>query len=102
MQNNQENQNDLIDNLIENDEKKQKEKEEQERKIKEAVKLVFDTEAGKYLGKWLYNACKIGESNNDINPNKLIYFKSREDLYNSLRKYMTKENIINIELGGFN
>jgi hypothetical protein len=94
--------NNEIDILIENDEKQQKEQAEKERQLKEAINLVFSKPEGIILGKWLFETCTAGKHNNDINPNKLIYFKRGEDIYNALKELMTKETIINIELGGFN
>jgi len=92
----------LTDELIAIQEQKEKKEAEQLRQLLEAVRLVFSTDAGKILGAWLYSQCTTGQQNNDINPNKLIYYKGKEDLYNSLRGLMSKENIVNIELGGFN
>ncbi len=100
MQNNHVNQSE-VDLLLTNRERAEKERLEKERQLKASVDLVFSKPEGVIIGKWLFEACSTGNSNNDINPNKLIYHKSRQDLYQSLRQYMTKENIVNIELGGF-
>ncbi|NLF84058.1 MAG: hypothetical protein GX568_08775 [Candidatus Gastranaerophilales bacterium] len=94
--------NNEIDILIEKSETLEKEQVEKQRQFREAINLVFKTPEGIILGKWLYETCTSGKHNNDINPNKLIYFKRGEDIYNALKELMTKETIINIELGGFN
>lgn len=94
--------NNEIDILIEKSETLEKEQVEKQRQFREAINLVFSKPEGIILGKWLYETCTSGKHNNDINPNKLIYFKRGEDIYNALKELMTKETIINIELGGFN
>ncbi len=96
-----ENHNNTVDLLTELEEKRKFAMEEELKILEEAVNIVFKSAAGKILGKWLYKNCNLGKENNDINPNKLVYFKSREDLYHSLKGLMSKESIINIELGGF-
>jgi hypothetical protein len=90
-----------IDDLIKQDELKEKQQAEKLEQLRNAVNAVFSTKNGLILGKWVYEQCIAGKVNNDINPNKLIYFKRGEDIYHALRLLMTKENIINIELGGF-
>lgn len=94
--------NNEIDILIEKSETLEKEQVEKQRQLKEAINLVFSKPEGIILGKWLFETCTSGKHNNDINPNKLIYFKRGEDIYNALKGLMNKENIVNIELGGFN
>jgi len=63
-----------------------------------ACKEIFNDTNGIFLGKWLLNECSAGDYDNDINPNKLMYYKAKRDIYNKLKQYFPTKSRIKIEI----
>lgn len=85
--------------------KKEQTKETKETELKEAINAIASTENGKIFFSHLAKICGFAESQavmdintKEINTISSLWNVAREGVYLDIRKYLSKENKIRIEL----
>ncbi len=82
-----------------------KQKNQYEEKLREAINTIASTEDGKIFFSFLAKTCGFGQSQavinidtKEINTISSLWNVAREQVYLDIRKYLSKENKIRIEL----